>query len=276
MHCVHCGGEISIEANFCRHCGEKVIREEHSIIERSEKPRESKEKAIESKTAFNDKALYYEEEWSRAKYFAISSIPNYDILVTKSNFYLLQFPSSSAGTIGCIIGLFLFTIIGAIIGAVIGNSIDRNKRKAYRSEWVNSNHELISSIYEKNIFYRISRDELKDRLTLNNNKYIVIKKRDERIFLRKNKKEFTRFKNFVDSYIKPEKIQQIESNINNTNLWLSIFFLILLIICIILFSSYENNPWISNFSFYVGFISFACMIAFFIMRKQKRKKINEN
>lgn len=54
--------------------------------------------------------------------------------------------------------------------------------------------------------------------------------------------------------------------INKTYLKLFYIFLLLWIVCIIIFFSYSNTAGVSDTSFYIGFISFACTIAFFILR----------
>jgi hypothetical protein len=180
MNCNSCGKTINEEVKFCKYCGKEV----------------NKNLGMEV-----DKALFYSEGWTQTKFFAIASIPSYDILITKTNFYLINFPNTNWGTIGCILGFFILTLLGAIIGALIGGNSDNNLRKNLRATWINKNHELISNDYEKNIFIKITKDKLKNSLVFKGNNCICIKKDNTIITLKNNKDELKRFKTFIGSYI---------------------------------------------------------------------------
>ncbi len=138
MHCSNCGNKIDENIKFCPHCGNKFEQKE--------------KKEVIEKTKLDVDALFYSEDWTRTNFFAISSIPNYDILITEKDFYIIQFPASSSSTLGCVLGLIFFNLLGAIIGSMIGSSSDNKKRKKYRSAWVDSDRVLVSRKYEDNIF----------------------------------------------------------------------------------------------------------------------------
>lgn len=189
MFCTNCGTKIENEADFCQNCGIKA-----ESLDKQRKTNITKESTLES-------ALFYGEDWMRTKYFAISSLPHFDILVTKDNFYLIKLIKTHGGTIGLILGLVLFNILGAIIGTIIGNSSDRNKRKNYRAAWVNSDQKIISNEYQNNIFLKIPKDNLRNAISFKKNKIVIIVNRDETITLKKNKVEYGKFNKFIESYV---------------------------------------------------------------------------
>ncbi|MBU2524769.1 zinc ribbon domain-containing protein [Patescibacteria group bacterium] len=186
MHCSNCGTKIEEGVAFCQSCGTNT---------KDEKPL--------AKSHFQNptgEILYYGQDWIRAKHFAIASLPYHDILATKDRFYILQFPKSSGGTWGLIIGLLLFNIIGAAIGAAIGNSSDRKKRQKARDTWLVDNG-LISDNYKKYIFAEISKDKLKKHISFEKDKYIAVSGGEKMVKLKKSKKEFANFKTFIESYV---------------------------------------------------------------------------
>ncbi len=185
MHCSNCGTKIEDGAQFCQNCGnvsnpKKIVQAEPSSSSETE--------------------LHYGQDWIRAKHFAVASLPYHDILVTKDKFYLLQFPKTHAGTWGLLIGLVLFNIIGAAIGAAIGNSSDRKKRQKARATWIVDN-KLISSNYKDYIFIEVSKAKLKNHLSFEKGKYVVITDGQKIVKLKKNKKEFSNFNIFIESYV---------------------------------------------------------------------------
>lgn len=189
MFCGNCGTKIENGAEFCQNCGTRAKN-----LGKPRKVSEPKESTLES-------ALFYGEDWMRAKYFAISSLPHFDILITKDNFYLIRLPKTHGGTIGLILGLILFNILGAVIGTIIGNSSDRNKRKNYRAAWVDASHIITSKEYQNNIFLKIPKGNLRNTISFKKNKFVVIANGDETITLKKNKKEYEKFNKFIESYV---------------------------------------------------------------------------
>jgi len=187
MHCSNCGKKIEEGAVFCQNCGASAKDEKGASVK--SQPKNSA-----------GEILYYGQDWIRAKHFAIASLPYHDILVTKDKFFILQFPKTSGGTWGLIIGLVLFNIIGAAIGAAIGNSSDRKKRQNARNAWLLENN-LTSENYREYIFVEISKDKLKNHLSFEKDKYIVVGDGEKAIRLKKSKKEFTNFKTFIDTYV---------------------------------------------------------------------------
>ncbi len=193
MFCANCGSKIEGSSKFCYSCGANIDAD-LSITKK-----ETKTIPSENPTS-DEELLYYSNDWIRAKYFAVSSLPYLDILVTKKYFYLIQFPKTHGGTWGLILGLLLFNILGAAIGAAIGNSSDRKNRQKYRMTWF-AGDKLISTNYNNYSFVKISRDKLNAHLSFAKNKFILITEGDKIIKLKKTKKEFTQFYQFIKSYV---------------------------------------------------------------------------
>lgn len=193
MFCAKCGNKIEEGSKFCHHCGTNIS------INLTNTKKETKTILYE-KSKPDDELLYYSIDWIRAKYFAVSSLPYLDILVTKKYFYLIQFPKTHGGTWGLVLGLLLFNIFGAIIGVAIGNSSDRKNRQKYRMTWLEDN-KLTSTNYHNYSFVKISRNKLKTHLSFAKNKFIFITEGNKIIKLKKTKKEFTQFYQFIESYV---------------------------------------------------------------------------
>jgi hypothetical protein len=193
--CSNCGAKIDEGAQFCQNCGFEI-----DDLSKKVKSKVSKSFKGEPLTTI-DEALFYSEEWDRAKCLAISSVPHFDILITKENLYLIHLPKTHGGTFGFFLGFIFFSPLGALIGSAIGNSSDRNKRKERRSTWIDSNRNLISQEYENNLFLKIPRGNLKSCLSLEKNKFIVLAQNDKTITLKKNKKEYERFNKYIESYV---------------------------------------------------------------------------
>lgn len=177
MFCGNCGMPIKEGDVFCPNCGaSQETREEAVVI---------------------DEEVYYSKDWSRAKVFAFVSVPRFDILITKENFYLLKMPSTQKAGLYLIIGLLILNIIGAIIGAMIGDSSDTKKRAKYRSQWLDSNENLTSKEYEKAIHFRIPLTALKNCISFKKGKFVEIVYGSETIVLKKGKEAFKRLEDFV-------------------------------------------------------------------------------
>ncbi|MBU4275072.1 zinc ribbon domain-containing protein [Patescibacteria group bacterium] len=191
MFCANCGTKIEEGIKFCHQCGNKNdILQKEAVLN----------VAQIQKSISTEELLYYNSDWIKAKYFAVSSLPHLDILVTKNYFYLIQFPKTHGGTLGLVLGLLLFNILGAAIGAAIGNSSDRKNRQKYRITWLNDN-KLISTNYNNFAFIKIPKEKLKKHLSFAKNKLIVITDGERTIKLKKTKKEFAQFYQFIKSYV---------------------------------------------------------------------------
>ena len=194
-YCSNCGTKIEDRAGFCQNCGTKIEDAGKSV------KKKTSDIADHESSDILENVLFYGEDWIRSKYFVISSLPHFDILVTKDNFYLIQLPKTHDGTLGLILGLVLFNILGAIAGTLVGNSSDKSKRKKCRDTWLNSNHKLISRKYENNVFLKIPKDKLKNFLLFKKNKFIVITNSEKTITLKKNENEYEQFSKFIESYV---------------------------------------------------------------------------
>lgn len=195
MFCSNCGIKIEDGVEFCQNCGAKIKNTNKSVLKKTSNIIDS-----ESSDILED-ALFYGDDWIRSKYFAIFSLPYFDILVTKDDFYLIQLPKTHGATLGLILGFVFFTFLGAIAGVLIGNSSDKSKRKKCRNTWIDSNRKLISKKYENNVFLKIPKDKLKNLLSFKKNKFIIIANGKENITLKKNKNEYEQFNEFIKSYV---------------------------------------------------------------------------
>jgi len=195
MFCKKCGTKIEDKGKFCQSCGTKI-----ESVDRDKKKKLSSITNRESLDVSKD-ILFYEDDWIRTKYWGISSHSHLDILITKDNFYLIRIPKTHGEMYGLILGFLFFFILGAVAGAYIGNSSDKNKRKKFRSTWINLDHKLISREYENNVFLKIPKGKLKSLLSFQKNKFVIIINGDKKITLRKNKKEYKRFSKFIELYV---------------------------------------------------------------------------
>lgn len=192
MFCPNCGGQLKDSSKFCPSCGRQMTPA-------------SDAKALKV-TALNP-ALFYNENWQRVKF--ISSGGYYDILVNKDHFYLIWLPSYSSATVGTVIGLVVLQLLGAILGYYIGKSEDDKKRKQYRSKWVDTNYNLVSQDYEKNIVFKIPLAELQTSLVFYRNSFFkkdrfTINYNGKKYTLRKNKIACRLFFNYFESNVLPQ------------------------------------------------------------------------
>jgi hypothetical protein len=180
MFCGNCGHALKEGAEFCANCGTSMVEGTREVVNLEDE-------------------VYYSKDWIKAKGLAISSLPRFDILITKENFYLLKMPSGSSSTLFLLIGLLIANIIGAVLGAVIGDSRDSNKRSRYRAAWVNPDEKLISREYEKAIYLRIPLETLKNCVSFVKGKRVKITYGSEEIVLKKGKEAFTRLETLINN-----------------------------------------------------------------------------
>jgi hypothetical protein len=177
MFCPNCGKKITDDSKFCENCGKKIeFHSKNSIFPVSQD-------------------LFYSKDWVKSGLY-ISSIPHFDILFTPEYFYLIELPNSHAATIGIIIGFFLGSLIGALIGQYIGSSIDNNKRKEFRSRWINNSGALISTEYENHYMLKIPLYTFKDNFYIEGKK-ITISHNNKKIVLTNKTEEIKRLSEFL-------------------------------------------------------------------------------
>jgi len=192
MFCTNCGKKSENNAEFCHNCGAKL-----------ENDTKGKAKKIPEKktppTPFEADILIYSQEWLRTNGFAVAALPYYDILIDQEGLYVLKLPKPFGRAAGIIIGFLVFRIIGAIIGAAIGFGIDRKKHQRVRSLWINSDHKLISEEYKRAIFLKIPKEKIKTSITMKGARSIKIVYNNEKVVLKRNKKERARLKSCLES-----------------------------------------------------------------------------
>jgi hypothetical protein len=186
MYCQNCGTKNDGGVQYCANCGEKITSAEATTPTTEHQP---------------TKKVFYSENWPRAKTMAIAVAPTYDLMADDDNFYVLKLPSSSAPVWGLFIGLIFLRLIGMVIGTAIGEAIAVSKRKSARNTWLDENHNLISSVYENYIFLKIPLAELKQHLSFEKGKFLVIKYSDGKITLRKTKKEYAIAEDYLKKYV---------------------------------------------------------------------------
>lgn len=186
MYCPKCGTENSEGVQFCANCGEVMPDKTDTSVSAEVAP---------------SKTVYYSKGWPRAKTLAVAVVGQFDLMADEKNFYVLKLPPSYAPVWGFFIGLFIFRIIGMFIGAAIGEAIADARRKSARATWVDENHKLVSSKYEKYIFLQIPLEDLKHHLAFEKGKYLVIKYNEGTITLRGSKQGYAaaeeQFKKYV-------------------------------------------------------------------------------
>jgi len=179
MFCTNCGKQIADDSSFCEKCGNKT--------------------STSSRELNITKNFFYSKEWTKSGGFYFASIPHFDILIIQEYLYLIKFPKSYASTIGLIIGLF-FSLIGAVLGVLIGISIEKNKRKEFRSRWINTNGQLTTNEYENNYYFKIPISDLNNNFVLNGKK-IKLSYRGEMITLKGNGNEVDRLSQYIKKNI---------------------------------------------------------------------------
>lgn len=175
------------DGQFCPNCGRKIAE---AIAPTDSAPSED--------TAVNT-AEYYSEDWRRKKVWAVASLPYFDVMVDKDNFYTIKMPSYNGAAWGLFIGLILANIIGMAIGAAIGGNNDAKKRRWYRSAWV-VDGKLTSNHYANDIFLKIPLRELRGKIEFGKNKFTLTQD-DKKIVLQKSQKAIELLRQSVDKYV---------------------------------------------------------------------------
>jgi hypothetical protein len=186
MHCPKCGTKNDKGVQYCANCGTRLPEEAASAPAAEHQP---------------TKKVFYSEGWPRAKTLAIAAVPVYDLMADEENLYIIKLPPSYAPAWGFFIGLFVAKIIGMFIGAAIGEAIAVSKRKSARNTWLDENHNLISGSYEKYVFLKIPLKELKQHLSFEKGKFLVIKYSEGKITLRRAKKEYAVAEDYLKKYV---------------------------------------------------------------------------
>ena len=183
MYCEKCGTKYENNSKFCPNCGNRISKEDSQLP-----PEPIKE------------VQFYSKDWRRRNVFAIASLPYYDLALDTNYLYLIKLPGYQFGSLGLIVGLILFNLLGAIIGFIIGNSSDKKRRNKYRSAWLNSEQKIISTDFKKDIFKKIPLDQVQNAILLEKKK-ITINYNGEKIVLSKNKEELERFNNYLNNHV---------------------------------------------------------------------------
>ena len=186
MYCPKCGTENGDGVKFCANCGAAM-------------PDKPVQAATSSEVA--GKQVYYSKGWPRAKTLAIAVVPQFDLMADDKNFYVLRLPPSYAPVWGFFIGLLVLKLIGMFIGAAIGEAIADAKRKSARNTWIDENRNLISTQYENYIFLKIPLDELKQHISFEKGKYLVIKYSEGTITLRGSKQGYAAAQEQLNKYV---------------------------------------------------------------------------
>ncbi len=186
MHCPSCGTKNEDGVHFCAKCGVKMPAPATTINPTENKPH---------------KKVFYSENWPRAKTMAIAVVPTYDLMADDDNFYVLKLPPSYAPVWGFFIGLVFLKLIGMLIGSAIGGAMAVAKRKSARNTWLDENHSLTSSEYEKYIFLKIPLKELKQHLSFEKGKFIVIKYSEGKLTLHRAKIEYAVAEDYLKKYV---------------------------------------------------------------------------
>lgn len=199
MFCEKCGHKTEKGTKFCINCGNRISDETL--------PRPLSTTHKEEGAKMN---IFYSPEWRRKNGFNVASVPCFDVLIDKDNFYLIKIKKYHSSTLGLFLGLLIGNILGAYIGASIGESSDKKKRQWYRSAWVDENNNVTSRNYEHDVFIKIPLNELKNSITFHhkknkvkikyNGKEIVLGRR-VRSFRAPDRKEINRLMEYTKNYV---------------------------------------------------------------------------
>ncbi len=179
MFCKTCGNEIKSSSSFCGKCGTKIDKHTNNNL---------------------NQVIFYSEDWTRKKVFAVASLPYFDVMVDDNFVYFIELPKYSSATTGLIVGLLLFNILGAFFGNMIGSSSDAKKRRIYRETWINPGQQIISGDFRKNTYLKIPINKVKETLSLEKHR-ITFLEGNEKVVLQKNKKEVERLNNYLNNYV---------------------------------------------------------------------------
>ena len=179
--CENCGAQLEAEAAFCSHCG---LKAPNLLLA------EDKAESVGSN-------FYYGVDWSKRGILWTSS--DVDLVLDSGNLSLVRLPKYHFQTLGIIIGLVILNIIGAVIGSMIGESKDAEKRRWYRSAWLDENGKLISRAYEKDILVRVPLSGISD-VSIRKNKFSFIFG-EEKFTLKKNQTEMKQVAQLLKSNV---------------------------------------------------------------------------
>jgi hypothetical protein len=190
MFCENCGTKIEDKAEFCQNCGRKIGASSPS----------KNDTKVETPVAIQSGDIFYSKEWKRKKIFAVASMPYFDVLADKQYLSLIRMPSYSGQTWGLILGLIILNILGAIIGSIMGGNSDTKKRNWYRSAWVDSNNNITSREYDRDVYIKIPLVQVKTAVIFKPNKFEV-EYDGKKLVLQKSKVEVERLTNFINQHV---------------------------------------------------------------------------
>lgn len=190
MFCENCGTKIDQGAEFCQNCGRKVDASSPT----------TNDSRVDTPVAVQAGDIFYSKEWKRKKIFAVASMPYFDVLADKQYLSLIRMPSYSGQTWGLILGLIILNILGAIIGSIMGGNSDTKKRNWYRSAWVDSNNNITSREYDRDVYIKIPLVQVKTAVIFKPNKFEV-EYDGKKLVLQKSKVEVERLTNFINQHV---------------------------------------------------------------------------
>jgi len=174
MLCKKCGHKNNSNNNFCSNCNNEIINQEN-------------------KKNSTTTLQYYGRDWGK-----------FDLMIDDKYLYLIKLPNFKMSLVGSIIGFLFLGFPGFIIGAIIGTKNDSEKKKYYRTAWIDFDNNIISNVYKNHIFLRIPLYKIKTSLIFKKiltNNYISLSYGDVRLTLKNNKDEYIKFNNFLKDYV---------------------------------------------------------------------------
>lgn len=186
MFCENCGTKVEKDSQFCSGCGREI--EINSIT------------SPDSEKKFSKEIQFYGKDWHQSKFFSISSLPYFDVMIDNSSLYLIKAPTYNNAGWGLLLGFIFLSFIGAAIGIAIGSFIATKKRKSYRLAWL-VDSKLISQAYEKDVFLKIPLKNLRSTLILGRGKFELTYNNNNMIALKKRGKEFVSFSKQIEKYV---------------------------------------------------------------------------
>ncbi|GEM_PF-6587364 len=137
--------------------------------------------------------------------FYIQDLPNrnffteyFDLIIDKNYLYLISQVSNNTGlyvVFGFIVAFIIFYLGYSsggliIIAYIIGRAINRDRRRRFRSAWINKHNKLISEEYIKHSYLKIPLAEIHQHLFSEGKNNIVILNNDIKIILKLGTKKY--------------------------------------------------------------------------------------
>ena len=137
---------------------------------------------------------FYSKNWNQKNVFVVYSRPHYDILIDDKYVYLIKIPDYNSG-------LWTWLALGFAL-SFLGDSADKTKREEYLSSWVDSEGNVVSTNFEKDVFLKLSLVDLSKFLIYKKNGIIsdgfILNHNGKKMVLQNSRQEYHRLMEYLD------------------------------------------------------------------------------